>query len=209
MIFINQIGVWTIMTSVIVVDDNEDIVSSLSDLLEFHKIDVVGTGSNGLECVELYDALRPDVVLLDLQMPEYDGLYALRKIREKYATAIILIITGGFPQSMNDELDSLRPTKIIFKPVNVNILIETILNTSNSKMPFKIKYTFKEDPKSYTCILTYDQYKNFKKLPIIHYCEIIKKDEKNIEAYKNEMQLALNLAAKNDVSHIQKLSETL
>ena len=71
------------MTSVIVIDDNEDIVSSMSDLLEFHKIDVIGTGSNGLECVELYDTLRPDVVLLDLQMPEYDGLYALRKIREK------------------------------------------------------------------------------------------------------------------------------
>jgi len=197
------------MTSVIIIDDNEDIVSSMSDLLEFHKIDVIGTGSNGLECVDLYDALHPDVVLLDLQMPEYDGLYALRKIREKYAAAIVLIVTGGFPQSMNDELESLNPTKIIFKPVDVNTLIETILDTSNSTMPFKIKYTFKEDPKSYTCVLTYDQYKNFKKLPIIQDCEIIKKDEKNIVAYKNEMQIALNLAAKNDVSHIQRLSEIL
>lgn len=181
----------------------------MSDLLEFHKIDVIGTGSNGLECVQLYDALHPDVVLLDLQMPEYDGLYALRKIRKKYATAIVLIVTGGFPTSLNDELESLNPTKIIFKPVDINALIETILDTSNSTMPFKIKYKFKEDPVLYTCVLTYDQYKNFKELPIIQDCEIIKKDAKNIVAYKNEMQIALNLAAKNDVSHIQRLSETL
>ncbi len=74
-------------------------------------------------------------------------------------------------------------------------------------MPFKIRYKFKEDVKYYTCILTYEQYKNFKKLPIVQECEIIKKDQKNIEEYKNEMQKALNLASKNDTSHIQKLSE--
>ena len=74
-------------------------------------------------------------------------------------------------------------------------------------MPFKVQYSFKEDPKYYTCILTYDQYKNFKILPTVKECKIIKNDERNIEDYKNEMQEALNLAAKNDVSHIQKLSQ--
>lgn len=60
------------MTSVIVVDDNEDIVYSMSELLEMYGINVVGKGYNGLECVELYNKLRPDAVLLDLLMPEYD-----------------------------------------------------------------------------------------------------------------------------------------
>ena len=76
-------------------------------------------------------------------------------------------------------------------------------------MSRKIKYAFNEDPTTYTCILTYDQYKNFKNLPVLQKCEIINKDEKNIESYKNEMQNALNLAAKNNVTHIQKLSEIL
>lgn len=197
------------MTSVIVIDDNEDIVSSLSEILEFHGIDVLGKGYNGFDAVQLFNQHNPDVVLLDLQMPEYDGLYALRKIREKDVKASVIIITGGFPESQNDEIDLLRPAKIMFKPVDVNTLIESVLEASHNNMPFKIKYAFNEDPTTYTCILTYDQYKNFKNLPILQKCEIINKDEKNIEAYKNEMQNALNLAAKNDVTHIRKLSEIL
>ncbi|QLH03068.1 response regulator [Nitrosopumilus cobalaminigenes] len=195
------------MTSVIVVDDNKDIVFSMSELLEMYGIDVVGKGYNGLEGVELFNQLHPDIVLLDLMMPEYDGVYALKKIREIDPNSIIIIVTGGSPMSMNDQIESLEPTKIVFKPVDVNILVESIFEESHNLMPFKIQYVFKDDPKSYTCILTYDQYKNFKELPVLQECRIIKNDEKNVEAYKNEMQEALDLAAKNDVSHIQKLSQ--
>ena len=74
-------------------------------------------------------------------------------------------------------------------------------------MPFKIRYKFKEDEKSYACTVTYQQFQNFKKLPIIQECEIIKKDQKNIKDYKNEMQKALDLAVNNDTSHIRMLSE--
>lgn len=198
-----------IMTSVIIVDDNEDIVSSLSELLEFHGINVLGKGYNGFDAVQLFNQHNPDVVLLDLQMPEYDGLYALRIIREKDVKASVIIITGGIPESQSDEIHLLRPAKIMIKPIDVNTLIESILEESNNNMPFKIKYSFNDDLTTYTCILTYDQYQNFKKLPVLQKCEIINKDEKNIESYKNEMQHALNLAAKNDVTHIQKLSEAL
>jgi Nitrosopumilus output domain 1 len=76
-------------------------------------------------------------------------------------------------------------------------------------MPFKIRYKFKEDKEFYTCIVTHEQFKNFKKLPIVKECEIIKNDEQNIEEYKNEMQEALNLAAKNDTSHIRLLSQIM
>ena len=80
------------MTSVIVIDDNEDIVYSMSELLEIHGI---GKGYNGLEGVQLYNKLRPDVVLLDLMMSEYDGLYALKEIRKIDPKSVILIVTGG------------------------------------------------------------------------------------------------------------------
>jgi len=74
-------------------------------------------------------------------------------------------------------------------------------------MPFKIQYSFNDDSKSYTCVMTHDQYKNFKELPVLKECKILKNDEQNIEAYKQEMQKALNLAAENDLTHIQKLSQ--
>ncbi|NQV39669.1 MAG: response regulator [Nitrosopumilus sp.] len=196
------------MTSVIVVDDNEDIVYSMSELLELYGIDVIGKGSNGLDAVELFNQLHPDVVLLDLMMPKFNGLYALKKIREIDPKSTVLIITGGVVSvSMNNELAVLKPTKILLKPFNINLLVEMILEESNDTMPFKIQYAFKDDPNSYTCVLTYDQYKNFKKLPVIQECKIIKNDDENTESYKQEMQVALNLAAKNDISHIQKLSQ--
>lgn len=74
-------------------------------------------------------------------------------------------------------------------------------------MPFKIKYRFVDDVNSHTCFLTYEQYRNFQKLPILEECEVIKESQENIEDYKNEMQKALDLAAENDTSHILKLSE--
>ena len=74
-------------------------------------------------------------------------------------------------------------------------------------MPFKIRYKFKEDKEYYTCVVTYAQFKEFKKLPIVKECEIIKEEKENLEEYKNEVQEAINLVAKNDTSHIRKLSE--
>jgi len=76
-------------------------------------------------------------------------------------------------------------------------------------MPFKIKYKFQNDTKFYTCIVTYMQFQNFRDLPIVKECEIIKDEQKNFDDCINEMQEALSLAAKNDTSHIKKLSEIM
>jgi YesN/AraC family two-component response regulator len=181
----------------------------MSELLKMHGIDVIGKAYNGLEAVELFNQLHPDVVLLDLMMPKYDGLYALKKIREIDPNSVILIVTGGATPSLNTEVELLKPNQIIFKPFDVNSLVEVILEKSDNALPFKIQYSFKEDPISYTCVLTYEQYKNFKELPVINECQIINNGEKNIEAYKQEMQEALNMAAKNDISYIQKLSQII
>jgi len=195
------------MTNVIVIDDNEDIVYSMSELLEVYGINVIGKGYNGLEAVQLYNKLHPDAVLLDVMMPEYDGLYALKEIRKINPKSVILMVTGDASQLMDDGMETLHPNKIILKPVNVNSLVQTILLETNTTMPFKIQYSFNDDSKSYTCVMTHDQYKNFKELPVLKECKILKNDEQNIEAYKQEMQKALNLAAENDLTHIQKLSQ--
>jgi len=74
-------------------------------------------------------------------------------------------------------------------------------------MPVKIRYKFKEDKKYYTCIVTYGQFQDFKELPIVKECEIIKNEQKDFDEIKNEMQEAINLAVKNDTTHIRKLSK--
>ena len=76
-------------------------------------------------------------------------------------------------------------------------------------MPFKIQYKFKRDRKFYTCILTHEQFKNFKKLPIVKECEVIKEDQANVAEYMKEMDKAFEMAVKNDTSHIRRLSEVV
>jgi len=76
-------------------------------------------------------------------------------------------------------------------------------------MPFQIMYKFEEDPESYTCKVTHDQFANFKKLPIVKECKIINKDQKNMKEYNYEVQKALNFAVKNESSHIRKLSKIM
>lgn len=195
------------MTTVIVIDDNKDIVNSMSELLELYGVDVVGKGYDGLEGSKLFEQLRPDAVLLDLMMPKYDGKYALKKIREIDPKSTVLIVTGGSSDLMNDELNSLKPTKILFKPVDTSNLVEVILKETNTTMPIKIQYSFNDDSKSYTCPLTFEQYQNFKKLPILAECRIVPTKEKYMKQPREIMQKALDLAAKNDISHIQKLSQ--
>jgi DNA-binding NarL/FixJ family response regulator len=58
-----------------------------------HNIEIVGTASNGLEAVRLYEGLRPDVTLMDLQMPIMGGLEAITKIREATPQARIVVLT--------------------------------------------------------------------------------------------------------------------
>ena len=74
-------------------------------------------------------------------------------------------------------------------------------------MPVKIRYKFKDDKKFYTCTVTYGQFQDFKELPIVKECEVIKVVNEDFDEIKNEMQEALNLAAQNDTSHIRKLSK--
>ena len=64
-----------------------------------------------------------------------------------------------------------------------------------------------DDVKLYTCFVDYEQYKNLKALPIIKECTVLKRNQKDYDDYIKEMQKAINLLAKNDTSHIRKLSE--
>ena len=74
-------------------------------------------------------------------------------------------------------------------------------------MPVKIRYKFKEDKKFYTCVVTYVQFQNFRDLPVVTECEIIKEEQKDFNEIKNKMQKALDLTAKNDTRLIRKLSK--
>ena len=67
--------------SVIVIDDDEDTVRLFSEFLEEHEINVIGNGFDGVFAVKLFKETKPDVVLIDLNMPNGSGFYAIKKFR--------------------------------------------------------------------------------------------------------------------------------
>lgn len=82
------------MIRVLIVDDQELIRQSLKIVLNVSAgIEVVDTAASGAEALKSVAALRPDVVLMDIRMPEMDGVEATRLIKERYPQTKVIVLT--------------------------------------------------------------------------------------------------------------------
>ena len=88
--------------------------------------EVVAEASNGQEAVERYTALKPDAVTLDLVMPEYDGLYALRGILSKDPGAKVLVVSAIEQRSVLKEAFKAGASDFIVKPFDRQALLESL-----------------------------------------------------------------------------------
>lgn len=106
------------MISCIVIDDDKNITAVFEDILELMGLNVAGIGHDGAEAVELYKKHRPDVMFVDVNMPKYDGFYAVEKTREYDPDAKIIVVTADFTKETQQRLEDLCVTAIIYKPFN-------------------------------------------------------------------------------------------
>jgi len=82
------------MIRVAICDDQEIVCQGLSTILNNDPdIQVVGTANNGFEVLELVEKQQPDLVLMDLKMPEMNGIQATQKIKSTYPQVKVLVLT--------------------------------------------------------------------------------------------------------------------
>src|ERR1039458_9863719 len=89
----------TATLTTIVVDDEQLACDELSYLLrDFPEVDVIATGSNGLQAVELIRKMEPEIVFLDVHMPGLDGMGVVRRLREMEGDLPYFIFVTAYDQ---------------------------------------------------------------------------------------------------------------
>ncbi|HEY4241139.1 MAG TPA: chemotaxis-specific protein-glutamate methyltransferase CheB [Kofleriaceae bacterium] len=102
---------------VLVVDDSAFARTVLSRLLRSSsEIEVVGTARNGTEALAMIDSLAPDVVSLDLNMPELDGVGVLRQLHGRARPRVIVVSTSGSDTELGAEALALGAVDLVEKP---------------------------------------------------------------------------------------------
>jgi len=113
---------------VLIADDVAETRKSIMTLLDLEtRIEVVGEASNGKEALEVIKKVKPNVVLMDINMPIMDGLEATQKIKEQFSNIIVIIM------SVQGEREYLRRAmhcgaeKYLIKPFSLDTLIDAII----------------------------------------------------------------------------------
>ncbi|MGB9614668.1 MAG: chemotaxis protein CheY [Fervidobacterium sp.] len=114
------------MARVLVVDDAAFMRMMLKDILTKAGHEVVGEAANGLEAVEKYKELKPDVVTMDITMPEMNGIDAIKEIKKFDPNATVIVCSAMGQQAMVIEAIQAGAKDFIVKPFQAARVIEAI-----------------------------------------------------------------------------------
>ncbi len=114
------------MPTVLIADDAAFMRMMLKDILTKNGFDVVGEAANGLEAVEQYEKLIPDLVTMDITMPQCDGINALKKIMSINPSAKVIMCSAMGQQAMVIESIQAGAKDFIVKPFQPQRVIEAV-----------------------------------------------------------------------------------
>lgn len=128
-------------TKVLIVDDNIDACKVLEELINKQKdMYVVGIARNGLEAIELVKEVEPDIMLLDIIIPEFDGLEVLRRLQRLKPK--VMVISSLYKDSITRQAFNLGADSYIAKPIDFENTLEKlralIYKDDNRKVEKKI-----------------------------------------------------------------------
>jgi two-component system NarL family response regulator len=121
---------------VLLVDDNRLMLEGLQNLLEAHNIEVAGTAANGFEAIKQVRKISPDVILMDIRMPECDGLCATRLIKADVPDSKIIILTTSTEDDDLFEAIKAGACGYLLKTVSAEELVEALEQVEQGIPPF-------------------------------------------------------------------------
>lgn len=112
--------------SILICDDAAFMRMMIKDILTKNGYDVAGEAENGQKAVEKYKELNPDLVLMDITMPEKDGIQALKEIKGSNPNALIIMCSAMGQQAMVIESIQAGAKDFIVKPFQAERVIEAV-----------------------------------------------------------------------------------
>lgn len=121
---------------VLLVDDHRLLLEGLTNLLAAHGVEIAGTAHDGCEAIAAVRALRPDVILMDISMPNCDGLTATRLIRAEWPDARIVILTTSTHDKDLFEAVKSGACGYLLKSMDADELVEALGQAQEGIPPF-------------------------------------------------------------------------
>lgn len=116
------------MKRVLIVDDAAFMRVSIKNMLSKNGFDVVGEAENGKIAIQKYQELNPDIITMDITMPEMDGLTSIKKILAINASANIIMISAMGQESMVREAVLSGAKGFIVKPFKEDAIVAALNN---------------------------------------------------------------------------------
>jgi two-component system nitrate/nitrite response regulator NarL len=114
------------MIRILLADDHPMIRTAIEVLLRETQFELAGTAMNGAEALVEVERLKPDILLVDLEMPELGGMGVIRKLRGDRVMAKLVILTAAIDDSSLMEARSLRVNGMVLKNSDPAYLIECL-----------------------------------------------------------------------------------
>jgi two-component system nitrate/nitrite response regulator NarL len=112
------------MTRVLIADDHPMIAAALEVLMRGTDYELVGRARSGSDALAQVQRLKPDILLLDVNMPDGSGLDVLRQLREGRRAPSVVLLTAGMEDSQLVAADALAPEGIVLKTSDPGLLLE-------------------------------------------------------------------------------------
>lgn len=127
---------------VLVIDDEKNILESIKMVLTYENCQVETT-NNGMDGINLYKSFKPDIVLLDVKMPGFDGINVLKNLMDLNQFSEIIMISGHSGIEEAVEASKLGAFDFLEKPISREKLILTVRNASEKVNLLKENYNLK------------------------------------------------------------------